>query len=73
MKFKTLKERFDFYKKYSKYGVEPFRLRNDNVELYNKAQSYDFKNNWTNGSSRVHNTYYFMQFLFEYCFGVYEK
>jgi hypothetical protein len=69
MKFKNIGERIDFYKQYSKYGIEPWRLRSDNEELYHESQSYDYKNNWTNGSCRVHDTYYFLKWLFEYCFG----
>ena len=51
MKFKTLTQRIEFYNKYAKYGIEPFRLRDDNPELYSLYSHYNHKYNWTNGSS----------------------
>ena len=69
MKFKTIEERIKFYKKYLGYGVEPWKLRDKDYKLYYEYSCYDHKYNWTNGSSREHDVYYFMKWLFEYCSG----
>lgn len=66
--FASFAKRIEFYKKWSKFGAEPWRLRNENEELYDKWKSYDHKHNFTNGSSRVYDTHYFYQWLFDYCF-----
>ena len=66
--FDDIKSAIEFYQKYSKYGAEPYTLRNDNEELYDKWLRYRHKHDWTNGSNRVYETYYYMKWLFNYCF-----
>ena len=67
--FKSFAERVEFYKKWAKFGAEPWRIRNEDEELYDKWKAYDHKNNWTTGSNGEYDVHYYHQWLFDYCFG----
>ena len=67
--FKSFAERVDKFKELSKFGAEPWKLRYDHEELYDRWKAYDHKHNWTNGSNRAYDIHYYYQWLFDYCFG----
>lgn len=56
------------FQKYSEYAINTYKLKHENEKLYDKCMAYIDEHDWTNGSDKKYEIYFYFKWLFEYCF-----